>query len=151
MARWSPRVFEPPPEAKDLGWVLLEVAARANGTTAENLDELLFAGRVKYGGLGEQRRHGASGPKHSYRTVGVLECAEQHDLSGHLKAAGIAVRGKGGRPRTWPPKPATTTGVSTDPGWSKPAISGQVSADSGASPWPPGGDPARVPASRSVS
>ena len=46
MARWSPRVFDPPPEAKDLGWVLLEVAARANGTAAENLDELLFAGML---------------------------------------------------------------------------------------------------------
>src|SRR5260221_397408 len=51
----------------------------------------------------------------------------------YLKAAGIAVRGKGGRPGTWPPKPATTRGGSTDlpatteggstnPGGSKPTL-----------------------------
>jgi transposase len=36
--------------------------------------------------------------------------------SAYLKAAGIAVRGVGGRPKVWPPeaKPATTTEVSTD-------------------------------------
>ncbi|HET8531249.1 MAG TPA: IS21 family transposase, partial [Methylomirabilota bacterium] len=33
--------------------------------------------------------------------------------SAYLKAAGIAVRGKGGRRGTWPPKPTTTRGVST--------------------------------------
>ena len=35
--------------------------------------------------------------------------------SAYLKAAGIAVRRRGGRPRVWrPPNPATTPGVSTD-------------------------------------
>jgi transposase len=66
----------------------------------------------------------------------------------YLKAAGIQVRRPGGRRRVWPPKPAATTGVSTDPvdaraskpattevvstdsGPPKPAISGQVSAES---------------------
>ena len=37
--------------------------------------------------------------------------------SGYLKASGVPVRGRGGRPRDWgPPKPATTPEVSTDPG-----------------------------------
>ena len=51
-------------------------------------------------------------------------------VSEYLKAAGVPVRGRGGRPRVWPPKPATTPEVSTDSGGSKPAISGEVSTDS---------------------
>jgi len=49
----------------------------------------------------------------------------------YLMTAGIRVRRRGGRPRVWPPKPATTTGVSTDPGTPKPATTKQVSTDSG--------------------
>jgi anaerobic selenocysteine-containing dehydrogenase len=45
-ARWSPRIFEPPPGLPDLGRVLLELAARANGATADTLDELLFSGML---------------------------------------------------------------------------------------------------------
>ena len=45
-ARWSPQVFEPDAGLPDLGDVLLEVAGRSNGTTAETLDELLFAGML---------------------------------------------------------------------------------------------------------
>ena len=47
----------------------------------------------------------------------------------YLKAAGIPVRPRGGRPATWPPNPATTPGVSTDPPSSKSAISVEVSTD----------------------
>jgi transposase len=49
--------------------------------------------------------------------------------SDYLKAAGIPVRGRGGRPRVWPPKSATTPEMSTDP-TAKPAISEGVSTDS---------------------
>jgi hypothetical protein len=49
--------------------------------------------------------------------------------SDYLKAAGIPIRGRGGRPRVWPPKPATTPEVSTDSP-PKPAMSGAVSTDS---------------------
>ncbi len=66
--------------------------------------------------------------------------------SAYLKAAGVAVRSRGGQPRTWPPKPATTEGVSTDPGESKPATREGVSTDSGAvaaARWPP--PPGRAP------
>jgi transposase len=47
--------------------------------------------------------------------------------SGYLKAAGIAVRGRGGR--RVPPKPAILDGVSTDPGSAKPASLEGVSTD----------------------
>ena len=64
----------------------------------------------------------------------------------------MAVRARGGRPGVWPPKPATTVGVSTDSGrvkpaitagvstdpWeSKPATTGEVSTDPERVPWPP--------------
>jgi anaerobic selenocysteine-containing dehydrogenase len=44
MARHSPRVFEPPAGARHHWQVLLEIAARANGVTAETLDEGMLAG-----------------------------------------------------------------------------------------------------------
>src|SRR6185369_10625768 len=51
-------------------------------------------------------------------------------ISGYLKAAGIPVRGRG-RPSESKSKPAIFPAqVSTDPGASKPAISGAVSTDS---------------------
>jgi len=52
--------------------------------------------------------------------------------SAYLKAAGITVRGKGGRVS----KPATLGGVSTDPSGSKPASLEEVSTDSGGPPAP---------------
>jgi anaerobic selenocysteine-containing dehydrogenase len=45
-ARWSPRVFEPPEGLRDLGDTLLELAARARGARAEQLEELLFGGML---------------------------------------------------------------------------------------------------------
>jgi transposase len=56
--------------------------------------------------------------------------------SAYLKAAGVAVRGKGGRPTEWPPKPATTAEVSTDSAAPKPATTGEVSTDSACPPQP---------------
>jgi len=47
----------------------------------------------------------------------------------YLKAAGTPVRSRGGRPRVWPPNPATTPVVSTDSS-AKPTIAGEVSTDS---------------------
>src|SRR5439155_9185655 len=47
-------------------------------------------------------------------------------ISGHLRAAGIAVRGRG-RPSESKPKPAISTEVSTDSGPPKPATKGEVS------------------------
>ena len=56
-------------------------------------------------------------------------------ISGYLKAAGIAVRSRG-RPSESKPKPAISREVSTDSGRSKPAISAQVSTDSAPIPRP---------------
>lgn len=68
----------------------------------------------------------------SLRRIEESTGVRRETASAYLRAAGIAVRGKGGRMGTWPPRPATTEGVSTDPG-SNPAISGGVSTDPGAS------------------
>ena len=73
---------------------------------------------VTLGGLGWSLRH-------IEEKTGV----RRETASAYLRAAGIAVRSRGGRPREWPPKPATTSGVSTDPGPSKPATTPEVSTD----------------------
>ncbi len=44
MARYSPQVFEPEPEAKHHWEILVELAARMNGVSAEVLDDLMFEG-----------------------------------------------------------------------------------------------------------
>jgi transposase len=91
----------------------------------------------------------------SLRRIEGSTGVRRETASAYLKAAGIAVRGKGGRPGVWPPKPATTRGVSTDsgskpattqgvstdPGGPKPAISGEVSTDPGQVERPPGRAP----------
>lgn len=64
----------------------------------------------------------------SLRRIEASTGVRRETASDYLKAAGIPVRGRGGRPRVWPPKPATTPEVSTDPP-PKPAISGEVSTD----------------------
>ena len=66
----------------------------------------------------------------SLRRIEETTGVRRETASEYLKAAGIPVRGRGGRPRVWPPKPATTPEVSTDSAGSKPAISGEVSTDS---------------------
>ena len=68
----------------------------------------------------------------SLRRIEQATTVRRETASAYLKAAGVPVRERGGRPRMWPPKPATTAlEVSTDPGPPKPAISGEVSTDSG--------------------
>jgi transposase len=53
--------------------------------------------------------------------------------SAYLKAARIAVRGRGGQPSEWAPKPAISPEVSTDSLLGKPAISVAVSTGGGTS------------------
>jgi transposase len=65
----------------------------------------------------------------SLRRIEQATGVRRETASGYLKAAGVAVRGRGGRPGVWP-KPATTEGVSTDSQGSKPAIPPEVSTDS---------------------
>ena len=67
----------------------------------------------------------------SLRRIEEATGVRRETASGYLKAAGVPVRGRGGRPRDWPPNPATTPEVSTDPAPPKPATSGEVSTDAG--------------------
>ncbi len=76
----------------------------------------------------------------SLRRIEEATAVRRETVSGYLRAAGVAVRGRGGQPKGWPPKPAITPGVSTDLGPSKPAITGTVSTD----PEPPS-PPGRAP------
>src|SRR5213083_2309223 len=76
----------------------------------------------------------------SLRRIEEATTVRRETASAYLKAAGIPVRERGGRPRVWPPKPATTPRVSTDSGRPKPAISNRVSTDLGR-PAPPGRAP----------
>jgi transposase len=65
----------------------------------------------------------------SLRRIEQATTVRRETASVYLKAAGIPVRERGGRPRVWPPKPATTPAVSTDPEPSKPATTPAVSTD----------------------
>jgi transposase len=89
----------------------------------------------------------------SLRRIEEATTVRRETASAYLKAAGIPVRERGGRPSVWPPKPATTPEVSTDPGAPKPATTPPVSTDSGP-PKPgisdrvstdPGSPPGRAP------
>ena len=81
----------------------------------------------------------------SLRRIQATTGVRRETASAYLKAAGVAVRARGGRPSQWPPppKPATTPEVSTDPGPPKPATTGEVSTDASPAPWPPA--PVRAP------
>ena len=95
----------------------------------------------------------------SLRRIEAATQVRRETASAYLKAAGVAVGGPGRRSTVWPPKPATTEGVSTDPpskpaiaegvstdsGPSKPAIAREVSTDSERPLWPP--MPGRAPSS----
>src|SRR5229473_5603323 len=74
------------------------------------------------------------------RRIEEVTGIRRETVSGYLRAAGVAVRSRGGQPKEWPPKPAITPEVSTDSGPSKPAITGTVSTDPGP-PSPPGRAP----------
>ena len=65
----------------------------------------------------------------SLRRIEEATGVRRETASGYLKAAGVPVRGRGGRPRDWPPTPATTPEVSSDPHPPKPATTTQVSTD----------------------
>lgn len=52
----------------------------------------------------------------SLRRIEQATQVRRETAGAYLRAAGIPVRGRGGRPAVWPPpNPATTAGVSTDP------------------------------------
>ena len=65
----------------------------------------------------------------SLRRIEEQTGVRRETAAAYMRAAGIAVRGRGGLVSDWSPKPAIAEGVSTDSG-PKPAISGGVSTDS---------------------
>ena len=65
----------------------------------------------------------------SLRRIEEQTGVRRETAAAYMRAAGIAVRGRGGLVSDWSPKPAIAEGVSTDSG-PKPAISGRVSTDS---------------------
>jgi transposase len=66
----------------------------------------------------------------SLRRIQHATGVRRETASDYLRAAGIPVRGRGGRPRVWlPANPATTPEVSTDPRPANPATTPQVSTD----------------------
>src|SRR3954467_7456363 len=69
----------------------------------------------------------------SLRRIEHTTGVRRETASAYLKAAGVAVRGRGGWRGEWPAKAAITPEVSTDPDSSKPAIPAEVSTDSGRS------------------
>jgi hypothetical protein len=67
----------------------------------------------------------------SLRRIQAATAVHRDTVSGYLKAAGIPVRERGGRPNVWPPpQPATTSEVSTDSDSAKPATTERVSTES---------------------
>jgi transposase len=70
----------------------------------------------------------------SLRRIEEATGVRRETASAYLKAAGIPVRAPGGRPGVWPPKAATTGGVSTDSGPTNPATTPAVSTDSAPTP-----------------
>jgi transposase len=66
----------------------------------------------------------------SLRRIEEATGVRRETASAYLKAGGIPVRAPGGRPGVWPPKSATTGGVSTDARPPNPATTPVVSTDS---------------------
>jgi len=65
----------------------------------------------------------------SLRRIAVETQVHRDTAGAYLRVAGVPVRGRGGRPTVWPPKPSTTVAVSTDPAAAKPATTPEVSSD----------------------
>ena len=65
----------------------------------------------------------------SLRRIEQTTGVRRETAGAYLRAAGMAVRGRGGRPGAWPPKPATTAEVSTDsPPGAWPPAPGRIGA-----------------------
>jgi transposase len=69
----------------------------------------------------------------SLRRIEEATGVRRETVSGYLRTAGVAVRGRGGQPKAWPPKPAITEPVSTDPG--PPASPGRAPSASACEPY----------------
>ena len=100
--------------------------------------------------LGDEKKHQVVALGRLGWTLRRIQSAtgvRRETAGAYLRAAGVAVRSPGGRPADWPPKPATTEGVSTGSvpsAASKPATTEGVSTDCAPRQWPP--QPGRAPA-----
>jgi hypothetical protein len=63
----------------------------------------------------------------SLRRIEAATGVRREKISGYMKAAGVTVRRRGGRPTQWPPpNPATTGEVPTDPVHTTPVVAAPV-------------------------
>ncbi len=69
----------------------------------------------------------------SLRRIQQATGVRRETVSAYLKAAQVPVRGRGGQPRVWPPKPAITPEVSTD--LSSPVRPGRAPSASACDPY----------------
>jgi len=96
-------------------WTLWSTADMSNVLTEQEQADIRALGRLGWSLREIERRTGI----------------RRETISDYLKAAGIPVRARGGRPRVWPPpNPATTPEVSTDSA-ANPATTSEVSTDPG--------------------
>ena len=77
---------------------MIHTAGMSNVLDEEKKQQVLALGRL---GWSLRRIEGTTGVR-------------RETASAYLKAAGVPVRSRGGRPREWPAEPATTVQVSTD-------------------------------------
>ena len=82
--RWSPRVFEPAPDGKEHWEVMLELAARLSGTSAEAFEERAFLEKVRHT-LG---RSGLSGENVEFDAV----LAKLGDEPGPMRVVDLMLR-----------------------------------------------------------
>ncbi len=93
---------------------MIHTAGMSNVLDEEKKQQVLALGRL---GWSLRRIEGTTGVR-------------RETASRYLKAAGVPVRSRGGRPREWPAEPATTGQVSTDPASPEAATTGGASTDS---------------------
>jgi len=76
VAKWTPRVLEPPPDSKAQWEILLELAARVNGTTLEAIDDLVLENLLG-ATVGEGRSCPDLSPEEARRRLGPVRGPER--------------------------------------------------------------------------
>lgn len=76
VAKWTPRVLEPPPDSKSQWEILLELAARVNDTTLEAIDDLVLENLLG-ATVGEGRSCPDLSPEDARRRLGPVRGPER--------------------------------------------------------------------------
>jgi hypothetical protein len=97
--RWTPKAGHRSTPENRPGWTWSTVG------DGQRLDRQQETASIRLGRLGWSLRASKRRPPSVARRSAAIS-----------RAAGVAVRGRGGQPKEWPPKPASPRGVSTDPG-----------------------------------